>query len=123
MIARARVRLVRLLLARYNPIQGLTARVGEDENRPPFVTSERQRLAHAGSSSAAREYSCSSRETLRRRLFGGWRHHEDPRSVAVLPATVKREVHALPQGSSTYPEGSVIDAMLVATVATPEYPF
>jgi hypothetical protein len=27
-----------------NPIQGLTARVGEYENRPPFVTSERQRL-------------------------------------------------------------------------------
>jgi hypothetical protein len=34
----------------------------------------------------------------------------------------KREVHALPQGSSTYPEGSVIDGMLVE-VATPEYPF
>ena len=48
-----------------NPIQRLAARVLEYEDRPPFVTSNGQRLGrHAGSSSAANEYSFSSRLRL-----------------------------------------------------------
>jgi hypothetical protein len=47
--------------ARY-PIQGLTARVLKYEDRPPFGRdSSRGIAAHAGSRSAASEYSCSSR--------------------------------------------------------------
>ncbi len=54
-------------------IQGLTARVREYEDRPPFVTSERQRLGGP----CRIEFGCErvfvleATETLRRRLFGG----------------------------------------------------
>jgi hypothetical protein len=56
-----------------NPIQGLTARVGEDQDRPPFVTSERQRLGCP----CGIEFGCErvfvleAPESLRRWLFGG----------------------------------------------------
>jgi hypothetical protein len=48
-----------------NPIQGLAARILEYEDRTPFVTSSGQKLGRqARSSSAANEYSFSSRLRL-----------------------------------------------------------
>jgi len=45
--------------------QWLAARILKYEDRPPFVTSKRQRLGcPRGSSSAASEYSCSSRRRV-----------------------------------------------------------
>src|SRR5260370_42612372 len=88
-----------------NPIQWLTARVREYEDRPPFVTSERQRLGcpcrielHC-----KRGFVLEAPETLRRRLFCRERHRQNRRWVAVLPAAIKREVRAFPAGPPHVP--------------------
>jgi hypothetical protein len=62
-----------------NPIQVLTARVFEDENRPPFVTSERQRLGCPRGIELHRErvFVLKPLETLRRRPFCGESHCQD----------------------------------------------
>jgi len=54
-------------------------------------------------------------ETLRRRLFRGER--QDRRWVAVLPAAVKGEVRALPEGLQHYSEDAVMEGILLAMVA------
>jgi hypothetical protein len=78
-----------------NPIERLTARVFEYEDRPPFVTSEGQRLRCP----SGIEFGCQhifvfqSPETLRR-LFCSERHHQDRGWVAVLQAAIKSEVSA-----------------------------
>jgi hypothetical protein len=55
-----------------NPIQRLTTRIGEYEDRPPFVTSERQRLGCPRRIEFACEriFVLEAPEALRRRLFG-----------------------------------------------------
>jgi hypothetical protein len=100
-----------------DPIQGLTARVLEYEDRPPFVTSERQRLGcpRGIEFGCERVFVLEPPETLRRRLFRGERHRQDRRWVAVLPAAVKVKSAPSRMGSSTYPEGSVMEGILVAT--------
>src|SRR5882757_8383143 len=71
-----------------NQIQGLTAWVLQYENRPPFVTNERQRL----SGPRGLEFACErvfvleSPQALRRRLFGSKGHCQNRRWVALLPA-------------------------------------
>src|SRR6266478_9791321 len=74
-----------------NPIQGLAARILEYEDRPPFVTSKRQRLGcpHRIEFGCERVFVLEPPETLRRRLFGGWRPHQARRGVAALPAAGK----------------------------------
>ena len=56
-----------------NPIQGLTARVPEYEDRPPLMTRERQRLGcpRGIEFRCKRVFVLEPPETLRRRLFGG----------------------------------------------------
>src|SRR6266851_1368475 len=81
-------------------IQRLTARVFEDEDRPSFVTSERQRLGCP----CGIEFGCERvfvlepPKTLRRRMFRGECDRQDRRCVAALPAAVKRKVRAFPDG-------------------------
>src|SRR6266481_6560302 len=74
-----------------NPIQGLTARVLEYEERPPFVTSERQRPGCPCGIEVGckRVFVLQPPETLRRRLFCGESDHQHGRCVAVLSAAVK----------------------------------
>jgi hypothetical protein len=82
-----------------NPIQWLTTRVIEYENRPPFVTRERQRLGRPPGVEFGRErvFVLEPPESLRRRLFRGKCHCQDRRCVAVLPAAVKGEVRTFPE--------------------------
>jgi hypothetical protein len=56
-----------------NQIQGLAARIFEYEDRPPFVTSERQRLGcpRGIEFGCERVFVLEPPEALRRRLFGG----------------------------------------------------
>ena len=88
-----------------NQIQGLAARVFEYEDRPPFVTSERQRLGcpRGIEFGCERVFVLEPPETLRRRLFCGECHRQDRRWVAVLPAAVKGEVRAFPEGLQHVP--------------------
>jgi hypothetical protein len=69
------------LLPLKNPIQGLTARVLKYEDRPPFVTSERQRLGCPGGIELRRKrvFVLEPPETLRRRLLRGECHRQDRR--------------------------------------------
>jgi hypothetical protein len=55
-----------------NQIQGLASRIFEYENRPPFVTSERQRLGYPRGIEfgCERVFVLEPPEALRRRLFG-----------------------------------------------------
>jgi len=59
-----------------NMVQGLTARVLEYEDRPPFVTSERQRRGcpRRLQFGCERIFVLRSPQTLRRWLFGGRRY-------------------------------------------------
>jgi hypothetical protein len=81
-----------------NLVQRFTARVVEYKDCPPFVTGERQRrgcprgLKFGGE----RVFVFEAPEALRRRLFRGWRHYQDRRWVAGLPAAIKGEVWAFP---------------------------
>ena len=88
-----------------NPIQRLTARIREYEDRPPFLTSERQRLGcpRGLKFGCERVFVLEPPETLRRRLFRGERHYQDRRWVAGLPATIKGEVWAFPEGLQHVP--------------------
>jgi hypothetical protein len=83
-----------------NPIQGLTARILENEDRPACVMSERQRPGCPGGIEfgCERVFVLGPPETLRRRLFRGECHCQDRRWVAVLPAAVNDEVWAFPEG-------------------------
>ena len=60
------------LVPRKNQIQGLTSRIFEYEDRPPFVTSERQRLCcpRGFKFGCERVFVLEPPEVLRRRLFG-----------------------------------------------------
>ena len=82
-----------------NQIQGLTARVLEYEDRPPFVTRERQRLSCPGGIEfgCERVFVLKPLETLRRRLFCSECQCQDRRWVAALPAAVKCKVRAFPE--------------------------
>ncbi len=88
-----------LLVALKNPIQGLPARVPEYENRPSFVTNERQRpgCPRGIKFGCERVFVLEPPETLSRWLFRGECHCQDRRWVAVLPAAVKGEVRAFPE--------------------------
>jgi hypothetical protein len=80
-----------------NAIQRLTARVGEYEDRPPFVTRERQRLGcpRGIEFGCERVFVLKAPETLGRRLFRGRSvNYQEGRWVAALPAAVKREFRA-----------------------------
>jgi hypothetical protein len=63
------------LLPLKDPVQGLPAGIGQDEDRPPFVTSERQRLGCPGGIEldGERVFVLEPPETLRRRLSCSWR--------------------------------------------------
>src|SRR5260370_25935546 len=82
-----------------DPIQGLAPRVLEDELRPPFVTSERQRPSGPCriKIGGERVLVLEPPQALRRRLFCGERHRQDREWVAVLPAAVQGELPAFPQ--------------------------
>jgi hypothetical protein len=88
-----------------NQIEGLTARVREYEDCPPFVTSERQRLGCP----RGIEFGCERilmlepPETLRRRLLGE-RDHQDGRCAGVLPAAVKCKVRSFPDELQQVPK-------------------
>ena len=88
-----------------NQIQGLTARVLEYEDRPPFVTSERQRLGcpRGIEFGCERVFVLEPPKTLRRRMFRGECHCQDRRWVARLPAAVQCEVRAFPEGLQQVP--------------------
>jgi len=60
------------LVPRKNQIQGLTSRIFEYEDRPPFVTSERQRFGcpRGFKFGCERVFVLEPPEVLRRRLFG-----------------------------------------------------
>ena len=66
------------LLPLKNQIQGLTARILQYEDRPSFVTSERQRLGcpRRIEFGCERVFVLEPAETLRRRLFRGERHRQ-----------------------------------------------
>jgi hypothetical protein len=82
-----------------NSIQGLTARVIEYENRPPFVTSKRQRLGPRGIEfGCERVFVREPLESLRSRLFCGECDRQEWRRVAVLSAAIKGELGAFPEG-------------------------
>jgi hypothetical protein len=87
-----------------NPIQRLTPRVLEYEDRPSFVTSNGQRLG----SPRGIEFGCQRvfvhepPDTLRRRLFKE-SDRQDWRGVVVLSAAVKGKVRAFPQGRQHVP--------------------
>jgi hypothetical protein len=87
-----------------NPIQRLTARVLEYEDRPLFVTSNGQRLDRPGGI----EFGCERvfvhepLDTLRRWLFREC-DRQDWRGVVVLSAAVKGKVRTFPQGCQQVP--------------------
>ena len=83
-----------------NQIQGLTARIPEYEERPPFVNCERQRLGRPRriEFGCERVFVLKPPETLRRRMFCGECDREERRWVAVLSAAVKGELRAFPEG-------------------------
>jgi hypothetical protein len=80
-------------------VQGLTARVREDQDRPPFVTSECQRLSCPCRIEfrCEREFVLEPSKTLGRGLFFRERHGQNRRCIAALPAAVKSEVRAFPE--------------------------
>ena len=94
------------------PIQRLAAGVLEHEHRTPFVARERQRPDCPGGIQfgGERVFVLEPPQALRRRLFRGERHRQDRRGLAVLPAPVKRELPAFPQGlqrvSATHRHGA-----------------
>jgi hypothetical protein len=77
-----------------NQIKGLTVWVHEYEDRPPFVTSERQRLGGPCGVEFGGEgvFVLKPPETLRRWVFRSECYCQDPRCAAVLPAAIKGEV-------------------------------
>ena len=85
------------LLPLQNAVERLTARVGENQDRPSFVTRERQRLGRP----CGLEFGCErvfvlkASQTLGQRLFCGRSYYQDGRRVAVLPGAVKREFRAI----------------------------
>ena len=90
-----------------NPIQRLTARVLEYEDRPPFVTSNSQRLGRPRGIEfgCERVFVLEPPDTLRRRLFCRECDRQDWRGVVVLSAAVKGKVRAFPQGHQYVPRG------------------
>ena len=117
-----------------NAIQGLTARVLEYEDRPSFVTSERQRLGcpRGIEFGCERVFVLEPSETLRRRLFCGECDRQDRRWVAVLPAAVKGEVRTFPDGLQHVPRrlchgghpcrhGCTIPKIVILTVFVPSW--
>ena len=101
-----------------NQIQRLTARVSEYEYCPPFVTSGRQRPGCPCwiASGCERVFVLEPPEVLRRRLFCSGCHCQDRRWVAVLPPAIKVKSAPSRRTPSRYPEGSVMEGILVATV-------
>src|SRR5260370_40499421 len=73
-----------------DPIQWLTARVLEYEDRPPFVTRERQRLGRPRGIKfgCERVFVLEPPEARRRRLFSDRRQYQDRERGAALPAPV-----------------------------------
>src|SRR5260370_30371108 len=90
-----------------NPIQRLSARVLEYEDRPPFLTSNGQRLGRPRGIEfgCERVFVLEPRETLRRRLFCGECDRQDWQRVVVLSAAVKCKVRAFPEGHQYVPRG------------------
>ena len=88
-----------------NPIQTLTTRVLKYEDRPPLMTSERERLSCPFRIDFAceRVFVRKPPKTLRRRVFCGWRHYQDGRSIAVLLPAVKGEIRTFPDGHEQVP--------------------
>ena len=98
--AQAAGQLERLPLAQIkDPVHWLAARVPKYEDRPPFVTSERQRLGRPRGIKfgCERVFVLEPLEARRRRLFSDGRQHQDRERVAALPAAVKDELPAFPQ--------------------------
>jgi hypothetical protein len=82
-----------------NPIQRITARVLKYEDRPPVVTSERQRLGCPCGIEVCceRVFMLQPPKSLRGRLFRGEWNRKDRRWVAILSPAVKGEVPAFPE--------------------------
>ena len=108
-----------------NQIQGLTARVREYEDRPPFVTSERQRLGcpRGIEFGCERVFVLEPPKTLRRRMFRGECHCQDRRCVAVLPAAVKSEVRAFPDAAPARTQKALSWRACSSPRLHPEYSF
>ncbi len=88
-----------------NQIQGLASRIFEYKDRPPFVTSERQRNGSPRriKFGCERVFVLKTPESLGRRTIRGERHHQDRGRVARLPAAIKDEIRAFPQGLQHVP--------------------
>jgi hypothetical protein len=88
-----------------DPIQRLTARVCEYEDRPSFVTSKRERPSCPCWIEFSRErvFVLEPPETLGRRLFCRECYCQDRRWVAMLTTAVKGEVRAFPEGLQHVP--------------------
>jgi hypothetical protein len=80
-----------------NAVEGLTARVGENQDSPSFVTGERQRLGRPRGLQfgCERVFVLKASQTLGRRRFCRRSYYKDGRWVAVLSAAVKREFRAI----------------------------
>jgi len=81
-----------------NAVERLAARVGENEDRPSFVTRERQRLGRPRGLKfgGERVFVFKASQTLGQRLFCGRSYYQEGRWVAVLPGAVKREFRSIP---------------------------
>ena len=101
--ARARARsdeIERLLVPLQNAVERLTARVGENEDCPPLVTRQCDRLRRPRGLKIGceRVFVLQPPQTLGQRLFRGRNHYQDGRRVAVLSGAVKGEFRTFTDG-------------------------
>ncbi len=82
-----------------DPVHGLAARIVEYEDRPPFVTRERQRPGRPRGIKfrCERVFVLKPPEARRRRMFSDRRQHQDRERVVALPAAIKDELPPFPQ--------------------------
>ena len=76
-----------------NAVERLTARIGENEDCPSFVTRERQRLGRPRrlKFGCERVFVLEASQTLGQRLFCGRSDDQERHWIAALPGAVKRE--------------------------------
>ena len=100
---------------RQDPIQRIAAGVFEDEHHPTFATGDLQRpgCPRGIKVGCERVFVLDLPEAPRRRLFCGERHYQDREWIAGLPLPVKRELTPFRRVSSTAPERSVMEGLLV----------
>jgi hypothetical protein len=80
-----------------NAVERFAARVGEDKDRPSFVTGERQRHGRPCGIQLGceRVFVLKTSQTLGRRWFCGRSNRQKGRWIAALPAAVKSEFRSI----------------------------